>query len=252
MSDLWTQTLLDPERPCPPGLTTWNGSDPAQRFAVYRNTVMVSLIDALTDTFPVVEQLVGRDFFRAMARGYIRAHPPHTPQLVQFGRAFPAFIAEFPPSWSIPYLPDLARLELAYVDAFHAADALPMSEETWQRLLSSPESLTDVQFQFQPSLHVLRSDYAIVSLWTAHQADTGQALDSIDPEVPENAWVIRRDWQVGVRHGTDSDTALLQALLAGQPLGPAVAEILSQDPGFDVAACLGQFLIEQLMTGVIA
>lgn len=43
--------LLDPAQPCPPGLTTWNGSDPAHRFAVYRNNVIVSLVDALADTF---------------------------------------------------------------------------------------------------------------------------------------------------------------------------------------------------------
>lgn len=43
--------LLDPAHPCPPGLTAWNGSDPAHRFAVYRNNVIVSLVDALADTF---------------------------------------------------------------------------------------------------------------------------------------------------------------------------------------------------------
>ena len=63
----FADALLDPARPCPPGLRTWNGSDPARRLAVYRNNVVSSLIDALADTFPVVQRLVGTEFFRAMA-----------------------------------------------------------------------------------------------------------------------------------------------------------------------------------------
>ncbi|HSO45483.1 MAG TPA: DNA-binding domain-containing protein, partial [Rhodoferax sp.] len=50
----FAQALLNPHMPCPGGLTTCNGSDPATRFAVYRNNVTVSLIDALADTYPVV------------------------------------------------------------------------------------------------------------------------------------------------------------------------------------------------------
>lgn len=71
--DDFAAALLDPARPAPAGLTSWNGSDPAQRFAVYRNNVTVSLIDALADTFPVVQALVGVDFFRTMAREFVRA-----------------------------------------------------------------------------------------------------------------------------------------------------------------------------------
>lgn len=48
---VFAQALLNPAQSCPPGLTTWNGSDPARRFAVYRNNVIVSLVDALADTF---------------------------------------------------------------------------------------------------------------------------------------------------------------------------------------------------------
>ena len=64
--------LLDPQRPCPEGLFSANGADPASRFAVYRNNVQSSLINALADSYPVVLQLVGDEFFRAMA-GDLRA-----------------------------------------------------------------------------------------------------------------------------------------------------------------------------------
>ncbi len=71
----FAEALLDPAAPCPPGLTSWNGSDPAQRFAIYRNNVIVGLIDALADTYPVTEELVGEAFFRAMAREHTGGSP---------------------------------------------------------------------------------------------------------------------------------------------------------------------------------
>ena len=80
--------LLDAGLPPPPGLRAWNGSDPARRFGVYRNNVIVSLVGALGDTFPVVRRLVGDDFFDAMAGVHVRAHPPASPVLAHYGAGF--------------------------------------------------------------------------------------------------------------------------------------------------------------------
>ena len=81
--------LLDPACPCPSGLKTWTGGDPARRFQVYRNNVVASLIDALADTFPVTLELVGDTFFRAMAGVFVRGCPPRSPILAFYGDDFP-------------------------------------------------------------------------------------------------------------------------------------------------------------------
>ncbi len=77
--------LLTPELPSPAGLRVWNGSDPAARLAVYRNNVVSSLIDAVADSFPVTQELVGEEFFRAMAAVFVRAHPPRSKVLTHYG-----------------------------------------------------------------------------------------------------------------------------------------------------------------------
>ena len=110
----WCAALLDPDREVPPGLSTWNGSDPAQRFAVYRNNVTVSLMDALAETFPVCQAMVGAPHFRDLARAFVRRHPPRSPVLARYGHGFADFIAECTLAAPWPYLPDLARLELAW------------------------------------------------------------------------------------------------------------------------------------------
>jgi hypothetical protein len=43
----WSTRLRQPGSPAPTGLCSWNGSDPAQRFAVHRNNVLAGLSDAL-------------------------------------------------------------------------------------------------------------------------------------------------------------------------------------------------------------
>lgn len=68
--------VLDPMIDTPQGLVDPNGNPAGKRFDVYRNNVVASLSDALGVAFPVVQKLVGDEFFRAMAGVYLRQHPP--------------------------------------------------------------------------------------------------------------------------------------------------------------------------------
>ncbi len=140
----FSAALLDPARPCPAGLVAWNGSDPAPRLAVYRNNVVASLIDALATTFPVVHQLVGTDFFRAMAAVFVRQAPPSSPVLARYGDGFAAFVRHFGPAAGLPYLADVACLEFARVRAYHAADATPVTTEAIGRVLACREAIGDL------------------------------------------------------------------------------------------------------------
>ena len=94
---------------------------------MYRNNVTVSLIDALAAVYPAVQRITGVDFFRAMARFHVRATPPTSPLLFEYGRDFPAFIEGYEYAQAMPWLADTARIERAWLDAYHAADAEPLS-----------------------------------------------------------------------------------------------------------------------------
>ena len=105
-----------------------------RRFAVYRNNVVAGLIDALAQRFPVVRRLVGDEFFRAMAQLYVTARPPTSPIMMLYGETFPEFIDEFAPAAAVPYLGDIARLEIARGRAYHAADAVPKGPQVFAAL----------------------------------------------------------------------------------------------------------------------
>lgn len=240
--------LLDPERPPPAGLVAWNGSDTAVRFSVYRNNVVVSLIDALADTYPVTQELVGEAFFRAMARLYVRDVPPRSRVLAFYGESLPEFIETFPPAASVPYLADVARLEMLRVRAYHAEDVAALAAESIARLLTDTDALPMLRVVLSPSLFVLRSRYAVVGLWAAHQGLLDMA--DVDPDVAENALVIRRSLQVDVMWLDAGDSAFVEQLLQGACLGAALESTGAVVPGFDPGNILALLIQSQAISSM--
>lgn len=233
--DGFAAALLDAARPTPPGLFAWNGSDPGVRLAVHRNNVMVSLVDALADTFPVVQQLVGDAFFRAMAAIFVRQSPPRSQVLAHYGQDFPAFIAQFEPAQALPYLADMAQLEVARVRAYHAADAEPLSAAAIGLAFGSGERMGELRPVLHPSVCALASGHAVVTLWAAHQCEGEMPLVDIDS--PENAIVLREGLDVLVLPAPSGAVAFVRAVLHGGNLGAAAASAAAA-PDFDLTATL--------------
>ena len=244
----FAEALLDPEQACPPGLITWNASDPARRFAVYRNNVIVSLVDALADTFAVTQDLVGEAFFRAMARVFAYTNPPTSRLLVFYGETFPEFIERFPPAASLPYLADVARLEFLRVRAYHAADVAPVRSEDIVAVLADEDKLPDLGLALHPSLAVLDSAAAVVSLWAVHQG-VGD-LATLVPDVPETALVVRDGLDVEVMSIPRASGVFIKALKRGATLGDAMALAQHSDPGFDATLPLALLIQKSAITAL--
>ena len=236
--------LLDPDLPPPDGLNAWNGSDPARRFAVYRNNVVVSLVDALEDTFAVTQELVGEAFFRAMARVFALSEPPRSRLMAFYGEDFPDFIAGFPAAAGVPYLADVARLEYLRVLAYHAADAVPLAPEELAVALADPETLPALRVALHPSLYVLGSRFAVASVWGAHQGALN--ISEVVPEAPETVLVMRQGLDVEVLRIAPADERFITALLDDATLGEAVQRA---GPGFDPTGALGLLLQKEAVVG---
>ena len=224
--------LLDPAHPAPQGLVGPTGAPAGKRYDVYRNNVAVSLADALETAFPAIRKLVGDEFFRAMAGVYLRAHPPASPLMMHYGQELPAFLAAFAPVTHLPYLPDVARIELAVRQAYHAADATPLTGEDIGAL---PEAdLPGLRFAAAPAAHLLASAYPAASIWQANLRGgaAGQAA--------EVALVTRPGFDPVVDALSPDDAAIAQALLTGKTLAHA-AEL------GDVGPVLGLLLQRQAL-----
>jgi hypothetical protein len=224
--------LLDPVRLAPEIVTGPNGKRPGKRYDVYRNNVTVSLIDALAAIYPAVQRITGIDFFRAMARFHVRGTPPTSPLLFDYGRDFPEFIAQYEHAQTMPWLADVARIERAWLDAYHAADAASLAPS--QLAAVAPERLGDLVLIPHPAAGIVRSQFAAVTIFAANR-DTSP-VGRIDAATPEDALVTRAEFDVVVRHLPPGGTVFASSLMSGRPLGEAAARALDAVADFDIAS----------------
>ena len=224
--------LLDPDRPTPAGIAGPNGKRAVKRYNVYRNNVTVSLIDALAAIFPATQRITGVEFFRAMARFHVRDTPPRSPLLFEYGHDFPDFIARYEYAQGMPYLPDTARIERAWLDAYHAADMPPLAAQALAAI--PPSLLPDVVFVPHPATRIVRSPFPAVTIFSANRQD-GPA-ERIEASVPEDALITRPDQEVTVRRLPPGGAAFLTQLLSGRSLGDAGTAAFDAAPGFDLTA----------------
>lgn len=242
----FANALLAPDQECPAGLVSSNGADPASRFTVYRNNVHSSLINALATAYPVTLQLVGEEFFRAMASLYVQACPPDSPLINEYGSTFADFIQSFEPAASVPYLADVARLERSRVRAYHAADRQPLDQQTILQALQTQTDLGELHLQLHPSLATLNSDYAIVALWAAHQ--TEGVVASLNPWHAQSALVLRHGLSVKVFAIDRGSVAFINSLSQGAGLEAAVEHALEASAEFDLNHCLSLLISHDAIT----
>lgn len=218
----------------------------AARFQVYRNNVFISLTVALADVYPVVQRLVGEPFFNQLARRFIRAHPSRSGNLHDFGRELASFLGRLPEASALAYLVDVAALEWAYHEVFHAANAGGLDVT---RLGEVPEDGLDrLRFSLHPATRLVASRYPILAIWEANQreadADTEIDLDT----GADHLLVARRELDRLIVRLTPGELALLAELAAGRPLGAACKAAAAAEPGIDLGAAMGRFVADRTLT----
>ncbi|MEM6728497.1 MAG: DNA-binding domain-containing protein [Pseudomonadota bacterium] len=150
--------LLSPDMAAPSGLSDGQGKPARKRFDVYRNNVAASLTEALVAAFPTIHGLVGDAFFRALSGLFLRQHPPSSPLMMHYGEAMPEFLAGFAPVAHLPYLSDIARLDLARRRAYHAADAEALAPSAFE---IAPEALLASRVTLAPAAEIISSRFPI-------------------------------------------------------------------------------------------
>jgi hypothetical protein len=219
----------------------------ARHLQIYRNNIFTRFTDALGESYPVVQRLVGEGFFRFLSEAYLRRHPSRTGNLFDYGSALPEFLAAFEPARSLPYLPDVARLEWAWHESYHAADAAPLNPETLGAV--SPEFYAHIVFHLHPSARLLRSAFPCLRIWQVNQPDfDGEPAVNLDAGA-EQLLVIRHGLEVAIRALGAGEYAMLRAFADGKTFGEAADEAVAVEPGFDLGAALRRHVAARTVTG---
>jgi hypothetical protein len=216
-----------------------------ERLQVYRNNVFVSLTQALAAVYPVLVRLVGEDYFGQAARRFIRQHPSRSGNLHDFGRELAGFLARLPEAGSLPYLADVAALEWAWHEAFHAADAPPLDAARLAAM--SEEEVAALRFRLHPAARLVASRYPVLAIW-----ETNQEGAPAEGEVCLDAgadWLLiaRRSLARTIERLTPGEHALLAALGSGAPLAEACEAAAAASPDIDLEAAMARFVADQVL-----
>lgn len=186
--------------------------------AVYRNNVRAAYLRVLQDAFPVVARLVGDGFFRFLAHEYFHAHPPRSRLVARYGDKLPEFLDHFEPANSLPYLSDVARLEIAWLKAYHAADAVPLRpDELFDLVGGNPDR---ARFTLHPSTALLASAHPIHTIWRHNREKKVEPLRP--PPGGERVLVVRPEGEVTVEPVDQATFLVIEALAGGARLGAAI------------------------------
>lgn len=238
---LFASGLLNPDIKTPEGVMALprNGQIKAadKRYNVYRNNVTSSLIEALTKIFPATQRIVGEQFFRDMARLFVRSHPPQSPLILEFGHDFEAFVRQFEHTQNLPYLADVVAIERAWLSAYHAANAPTLAGDALASV--PPEQLADIRFEKHPAAFIKRSPFPAVAIFSANRAGTQMPKRALNQA--EDALIVRPQLEVLVLDLPNGHAVFLQALFDGATLGEA-ANAAATEPDFDISTAIAGIL----------
>lgn len=226
-----------------------DGLSVARRLAIHQNNTTLLLTEALAETYPVVAQLVGPEFFAATARRFMRNHPPATPVLSQWGGAFAAFLDTFEPARGVPCLADVARLEWATATALLGPEGASLTAVAVAEMPA--DRLNFLRLTMHPTLGVVRSRWPVAAIVMANRQSADPPPIDLD-RGGEDVVVVRPASDVLMAVLPPGGADFLAAVQAGHPLCQATEAAQAVAPSFDLSAMLldalskGWFLEERV------
>lgn len=202
-----------------------------ERLKIYHNNVVGSLTEALRATFPITEQLVGIGFFKSMARAFIFERPPEGACLHNYGIGFDLFIETFDSAQSIPYLPDMARLELAQNNAYYAYDDLALTGSAFSNIPA--EELPTSHLSLRQSASLISSKHPLLEIRDFCLDEDNAPKPNLDEEHHTKLLIHRQKLEVIFTPLNDDEHHILKILDEGASLGKAVEQTVEVFNDFD-------------------
>lgn len=220
---------------------------PFERLEIYRSMYTLRCESLLADDFPALREAMGDDEFIALTHDYSYAHPSRSFTLARFGDRLPDFIAARAdmPAKRRSFLADLARVELAVSQVREAPDAPVLSVDQVNAIPS--ERWPSIRLQVSPAVQYLSLSHPVNVTYEAFLND-----EPLLPLRPQQAHLLvyRKDQRVHRMAIGRRAHSLLEALLAGLPLGRALEESLSVHDGRDVQERVFSWLREWVSEGL--
>jgi len=210
----------------------------AERMGIYANAYYARLLECLASFFPILQKALGADVFEGFAFEYLQHYPSKSYTLDRLGESFARFLQETRPEPEEAYgedsqagavgwpdfLIDLTVFEWNLNRVFDGLGVEGKPLLTAELLQSFPaERFAEARLVPVPCLRLLAFRFPVNAYYTAaRHAGEGEEPPIPDPE-PEYVALTRRDFVVRRFPLTPAQHALLEKILAGAPVGEAIA-----------------------------
>jgi hypothetical protein len=232
----------------PEAIMPWicgDGLDVESRIRIYRNNLRQGFLKTLALEFPVIQRLVGEDYFHQLALLFQANHPSRSGNLDHVGQQFPQFLVTLLGRTRYSYLSDVAALEWAYLVSMGAPEATPLDPSVLLKF--SPDTFSELRFTLHPACRLMRSAYPVLRIWQVNQSEAAET-EVIDLDSGPDQILVRRGAdEVELHRLPRGDFALLTALANEATLGDAFDAACGTDPRFNV----GEALCRAVALGVL-
>ena len=204
-------TLLHGPRHLPTGLFAGTEAAVLRGLRVHANTISHARLVALEDTFPRLREHLGEGVFNRLSRAFIDAGGAERRALADIGAGLADWLDD-------PFAADIARVEWAWLESYHAADAPALRLGDLARCDEAALIATPVRRHPAARIVPLAAD----------------AAPRLDPAfAPGTAAILitRPDAEVRLFAAHPVDAAVLDAAADISPLGNLIALLDEGHPG---------------------
>lgn len=219
---------------------------PAENISIYRNTMISSLTQTLSETYKMIVKLVGEDFFRQLAREYIHHYPSSSGNLHDYGEYFSDFLQELPVVKNLPYLEEVAKFEWTCHLLHFASDASQLDIKSLESF--SPEQFQELKFVLHPASCVMQFNYPILRILDLCKGEIDEEINLDEGGV--DLLLIRRELEVSLVPLSTGEFTFLCAIAANETLAVALDETLECDPDFKLDECLPKWIRDKTIVEV--
>jgi hypothetical protein len=213
------------------------GIDGRARLGIYRAQLHGAFARTLALEYPVIERLVGREYFQELSREFQAAHPSRSGNLQPIGTPFAAFLEQRFGGGPYDYFVDVAELEWAIEECRGAREARAFDRQSLTSV--DPARYADLHFEFHPACRLVSSRYPLLDIWRVNQSACA-AENPIDLASSATRVLVQRGGRGGiVFHALSApEFAFLEEIYRNSSLGAALETAQAVDAAFDPGAAL--------------
>jgi hypothetical protein len=218
----------------------------SERINIYANAYFYRLLECLREEFPATLAVIGSNDFADLTRDYLLWRPPTEPSLFYAGRYLAECLCHHSLAQRWPFIAELARLERATLETFHAPDAPTLTDDAMCGI--PPEQWPTTELRAHPAVEILGGEWRVSEVLRAVESG-----DEWGEPTHETTTVIvwRQGTQVHYRIVEDAETDALLLLQKGAGFAAICDAIAAAASNTDPVALIGRLLARWLADGII-